>query len=96
MRRIVLLFGVLLAVWFLAADPASALGRRKCCRLESCCASSCHAEAGCHRTREARCEQPCHVKSCCHHEPADCCKWSSPPAKPKTAPEPPKPLPGTK
>ena len=48
MRRIVLSLAVLLAVWLVMADSASAFGRRRCCRDSCCgCATSCCATTCC-------------------------------------------------
>ena len=64
MRRTIMSVVVLLTVWFLVADSASAGWRRqarRCCH-ESCCVSTC-----CNS-----CNSCCERTSCC--QPAPCCQ----------------------
>ena len=91
MRRIVLSLAVLLAVWLVMADSASAFGRRRCCR-DSCCgcaASCCASTCGCHSC--GSCCQPTCCTTTCHRQGCGCgsCGQSSaraPQGQPMTAP----------
>jgi hypothetical protein len=85
MRRIVISMAVLLTVWLVVADTASALGRckeRRCGR--SGCEPACCEQAAC---QPACCEQACPASSCCQeracHERKRACRERTRCCRPK-------------
>jgi hypothetical protein len=110
MRRIFLSTLVLLSVWVLVADSASAGWRRKARRCyEPCCVSS-HGNS-CHSSCEPK--SCCVQASCCKPvtcgQPAPCCQWGTThpthethgqthqePTKAPETPKAPQPLPAVK